>query len=61
VIESIVADGDLVVTRVSVNKPIRFGEMHMYRLKDGKIVELWSQVDFLAILTQIGAVPPPKH
>ncbi len=73
-IESIVADGDLVVTRCRVTgthkgafhgvpatgKKINFTEMHMYRLADGKIVEQWSNVDFLTILTQIGALPAPK-
>jgi predicted ester cyclase len=73
-IESIVAEGDTVVTRCSVkgtnkgsfqgvpatNKQVQFTEMHMYKLAGGKIVEQWSNVDFLAILVQIGAVPPPK-
>ena len=73
-IETLLADGDIVVTRCSVkgthkgtfngipatNKPIAFAEMHMYKLAGGKIVEQWSNVDLLAILTQIGAIPPPK-
>src|ERR1700722_20295643 len=29
----------------------------IYRVEDGKIVELWSQVDRLGVLQQIGAVP----
>jgi len=73
-IESIVAEGDLVVTRVAVTgthkgafngvpatgKKIQFTEMHMYQVKGGKISALWSNVDLLAILTQIGAVPAPR-
>ena len=74
VVESVVAEGDLVVTRVSVTgthrgafngipatgKKIQFTEMHMYQVKGGKIVATWSNVDLLAILTQIGAIPAPK-
>jgi steroid delta-isomerase-like uncharacterized protein len=29
----------------------------IYRVEDGKIVELWSQVDRLGVLQQLGAVP----
>jgi steroid delta-isomerase-like uncharacterized protein len=71
-VESLVAEGDLVVTRCTVTgthkgafngvpatgKPIKFTEMHMYKLRDGKIVEQWSNVDFLAIMQQIGALSP---
>src|SRR5262245_21296273 len=71
-VQSLVAEGDIVVTRCLVKgthkgpfngipptaKKIEFTEMHMYQLRDGKIIEQWSNVDFLAILTQIGAVPP---
>jgi len=74
-IESSVAEGDLVVTRIAVTgthkgafqgvpatgKKIQFTEMHMYQLKAGKIVAQWSNVDLLAILMQIGAVPAPKR
>ena len=73
-IESVVAEGDVVVTRCSgkgthkgpfqgvpaTNKPIAFTEMHMYKLAGGKIVEQWSNIDILAILAQIGAIPAPK-
>jgi len=74
-VESIIAEGDLVVTRCSVagthkgafngvpatGKKVQFTEMHMYQLKGGKIVAQWSNVDVLAILMQIGAVPAPKR
>jgi predicted ester cyclase len=74
-IESIVADGDLVVTRVSVvgtnrgsfngipatGRKIQFTEMHMYQVKGGKIVALWSNIDQLAIMTQLGAIPAPRR
>ena len=72
-IDDVVAAGDRVVTRVTIhatnkgafngipatNKPVVWTEMHMYRLKDGKIAEQWSNVDFLGLLTQLGAIPPP--
>jgi predicted ester cyclase len=73
-IDSVVAEGDLVVTRCSVagthkgpfqgipatGRAIRFTEMHMYRLAQSKIVEQWSNIDVLAILAQLGAFPPPR-
>jgi predicted ester cyclase len=73
-VDSVIAEGDLVVTRCSVTgthkgafngvpatgKKVQFTEMHMYQLKGGKIVALWSNADVLAILMQIGAVPAPR-
>ena len=31
----------------------------IYRIKDGKIVEHWADMDFLGVLQQVGAVPMP--
>lgn len=73
-IDAVVVERDLVVTRCSVTgthkgpfngipatgKRVKFAEMHMYRLDGGKIVEQWSSVDSLAILAQIGGLPPPR-
>jgi predicted ester cyclase len=43
----------------ATGNPVVWSETHIYRLANGKIVEYWPQVDVLAILIQIGAVPPP--
>ena len=32
-------------------------EIHIYRLEDGKIAEMWSEIDLLGLLTQLGALP----
>lgn len=31
----------------------------IYRVQNGKIVEHWADMDFLAVLQQVGAVPTP--
>lgn len=41
-------------------KDVMWSEIHIYRLKNGKIAELWSEIDFLGLMMQIGAIPPPK-
>jgi hypothetical protein len=72
-LEDVLAAGDRVITRVSAsgvhkgafqgvpatNRPVKWSEIHIYRIKDGRIAESWSEVNFLMILTQIGAIPPP--
>jgi len=40
-------------------KNLRFTGMTIVRVKDGKIVERWANVDELGILQQLGVVPPP--
>ena len=61
-----IAEGDKVVSRVSVrgthrgpllwiaptNREVCFTDLIIIRLEDGKAVELWAQFDFLSILTQ---------
>jgi predicted ester cyclase len=72
-VEDLLADGDKVVERTTAtgvhkgefngvpptDRPVTWTEMHIYRLENGKIAELWSEIDFLAILMQIGAMPGP--
>ena len=69
----LLADGDLVVERTTARatntgefngipatgNQVTWTEIHIYRLKDGKIVEQWSEIDLLGLLTQIGAIPAP--
>jgi len=38
------------------NKQVRWTEIHIYRLKDGKIAEHWVEFSLLELLRQIGAV-----
>ena len=72
-VEELLADGDFVVERTSARatntgefngipatgKQVTWTETHIYRLKDGKIAEQWSEIDLLALLTQLGAIPAP--
>jgi steroid delta-isomerase-like uncharacterized protein len=33
------------------------GEIHIFRVRDGKIAEHWHQADFLGMMRQLGALP----
>jgi predicted ester cyclase len=69
--EDLIASGDKVVERSSAaathkgammqtpatNKKIKWSEIHIYRLQDGKIAEHWAEVSMLELLQQIGALP----
>lgn len=73
-VENVVAEGDRVADHVTVRgthkgelmgvpptgKKVQFAEMHISRIKDGKIVERWGQWDALGMLQQIGAIPSPE-
>jgi|SRR5215831_6608432 len=70
-IQDLIAEGDKVVERTeaggthkgefngvpATGRPVRWSELHVYRFEKGKIAELWSEIDFLAIMAQIGAIP----
>ena len=72
-VEELLADGDFVIERTTARatntgdfngnpatgNPVTWTEIHIYRLKDGKIVEQWSEIDLLGLLTQLGAIPAP--
>ena len=72
-VEDLLADGDFVIERTTArathtgefngvppsDTPVTWTEIHIYRLQDGKVAELWSEIDFLGLLTQIGAIPGP--
>jgi steroid delta-isomerase-like uncharacterized protein len=72
-IEELVGEGDKVVWRViasgthtgtfqgvpATGKAVKFGAHYTFRCEHGKIVERWSTIDRLAILTQLGAVSLP--
>jgi predicted ester cyclase len=73
-IDDLLADGEKVIERTTAaathkgefngipptGKQVAWSEIHIYRLERGKVAELWSEIDFLSILTQIGAIPPPR-
>jgi predicted ester cyclase len=44
--------------RPPTNAPCHWSEIHIYRLRDGKITAHWAEVAMLELLTQIGAVKP---
>jgi predicted ester cyclase len=74
-VEDQLAEGDLVVSRLSVvgcytgelmDIPPNNGEVAatgiaIHRIKDGKIVEHWAQLDLLALLQGMGAIPAPDQ
>ena len=74
-IDDEIADGDKVVQRVTgqgtmkgefagmpaTNKHATWSEIHISRLKDGKIVEHWGSVDQLGMLQQLGHAPMPAQ
>jgi predicted ester cyclase len=39
------------------NKTIRWSEIHIYRLKDGRIAEHWAEVAMMELLQQTGVLP----
>jgi predicted ester cyclase len=69
--EDLIAAGDKVVERSSAvathagpmmgapptNKQVRWSEIHIYRLKDGKIVEHWAEIAMMELLQQTGVLP----
>lgn len=66
-----IAEGDKVVTRKTfvgthrgeffgipgTGKEISIGVIDIVRVKDGKIVEHWNQVEMLGVMQQLGALP----
>jgi predicted ester cyclase len=40
----------------STNKQVRWTEIHIYRLRDGKISEHWVEFSLLELLKQVGAI-----
>jgi predicted ester cyclase len=66
-----IAEGDLVVSYIrgrgvhegelfgipATNKSVETEGIAIHRVRDGKIVEYWSVVDFAGILAQLGLMP----
>jgi predicted ester cyclase len=38
---------------------VTFAAQYMFRFRDGKIIERWTNLDRLGVLVQLGAVPAP--
>ncbi len=69
----LVAEGDYVVERFTAsgthrgefmgaaptNRTVAMPGINIFRLRDGKIVERWGNLDVLGFLTQLGLVPAP--
>ncbi len=72
-LHEVVADGDLVVGRLTATgthqgefmgfaptgRSFCVQHLHMYRVKDGKLIEHWACRDDLGQLVQLGLIPPP--
>ena len=71
-IQDQIAQGDIVVNRVTwrgvhggefagvpaTGRPIELSGINMFKVKDGRVVEQWAELDFFGLLQQIGAIPP---
>jgi steroid delta-isomerase-like uncharacterized protein len=71
-VEDLMADGDKVVARVSIRgthqgafrgiapsgKQIEVTGINIFRIANGKLMEHWGLTDRLAVLQQLGVVPP---
>jgi predicted ester cyclase len=69
--EDLIASGDKVVERSSAaathngalmgapptNKRVTWSEIHIYRLRDGKIAEHWAEIAMMELLQQTGVLP----
>lgn len=74
-IEDMVAEGDKVVARFTARgihkgdfmnlpatgKPITMTGIEIFRIKDGKIAELWGEVNLLGLMQQLGIFPAPDQ
>jgi steroid delta-isomerase-like uncharacterized protein len=74
IIEDQIAEGDKVVTRVTfqgthrgefrgiapTGKQVKYSGIAIDRIFQGKVVEMWHVAETLALLQQVGAIPPPQ-
>jgi steroid delta-isomerase-like uncharacterized protein len=72
-VEDLIEEGDKVVVRYRFNgshlgafqgmapsgKQVSYTGILIYRVKDGRIAEQWTQIDLMGFLRQLG-VPPPS-
>lgn len=69
--EEMVAEGDMVAFRILVRashtgelmgmppigKDVSFSQVGMARIVDGKVAEIWNNMDQMGVMQQIGAIP----
>ena len=74
-IEDMIAEGDKVTARFTAHgthkgdfmglqatgKPITMTGIEIFRIKDGKIVELWGEANLLGLMQQLGIFPSPGN
>ena len=72
-LHDLVAENDLVVVRTTfagtsrgplmgappTGKPVQIASMVIVRLRDGRFVERWEQMDLLGLMLQLGVVSQP--
>ena len=70
-VEDVIAEGDRVAVRLTSHarqvgefmgmppsgREYTIGEIHIFRVRDGRIAEHWHQADFLGMMKQLGAAP----
>jgi predicted ester cyclase len=44
----------------ATGKHVKLEQVHTFRFKDGKVVEMWMSMDHLDMMKQLGMFPPPK-
>lgn len=71
-IDDLFAEGDKVACRFTITgihkgeyrgipptgKKITFQGVNIFRIVDGKIAEIWSRLDLLGMMQQLGVIPP---
>ena len=71
IIDDMVAEDDEVAVRLTSHavqvgpfmglppsgRAYTIGEIHIFRIRDGKVAEHWHQADFLGMMRQLGALP----
>ncbi len=74
-VEDMIAEGNTVAARFTARgvhkgnfmdlpatgKPITMTGIEIFRIKDGKIVELWGEANLLGLMQQLGIVPEPGN
>jgi predicted ester cyclase len=73
-LEDLIAEEDRVATRGTTRalhtgsfqgapptgKQVTFSTMSVERIQEGRIVERWVNTDFMALMQQLGLIPPPQ-
>ena len=45
----------------ATGKPITMTGIEVFRIKDGKIAELWGEANLLSLMQQLGIIPVPEN